>query len=248
MALWPKPPQIGSTQEHLEFSEIHDSIIITKTGELRAILMVSSINFALKSEQEQTAIIYAYQNFLNSLNFPLQIVMQSKKLDLSKYLKKLKDAATTQANELLRMQTSDYIDFIERLVNIANIMDKKFFVVVPFMPPPKIQPTKDLRRVIKTGTAQTKTTPQMTFDEFNRWKEELAQRVQVIASGLGSIGMRSAQLNTQQIIELFYNVYNQEEANKQKIAEYEQLTAQVVESELEKPASTAGESEAPTHE
>lgn len=237
LALWSKPKnEIGSTQDHLEISEIHEGIVITKTMELRAILMVSSINFSLKSEQEQNAIIYAFQNFLNSLNFPLQISMQSKKLDLGKYLARLKAASDKQTNELLRTQTIDYIDFIERLINIANIMDKKFFVTIPFTPPPKIQATPN---VVPKGlfgkNSQTQNQAlQMTFDEFNKYKEELMQRVQVVASGLGSIGMRSAILNTQQIIELFYRIYNPEEANKQKLTNVEHLTTEAIESELEK--------------
>lgn len=226
MALWGKPkPKITSTQEILKFSEIHEGIVITKTGELRAVLMVSSINFALKSEQEQNAIIYAYQNFLNSLNFSIQILMQSKKLDLTKYLATLKETAAKQINELLKIQTLDYIDFVGRLINIANIMDKKFYVVIPFMPPIQLQPTAK-----KPANA-----PKMTLEEFNSYKQELAQRIQVVAGGLGSTGMRSAQLNTQQIIELFYNIYNPEESTKQKLVEMQSLTGPMVESEIEKP-------------
>ena len=235
MALWGKPkPTVGSTQDHIEFSEIHDGLIITKTGELRAILLVSSINFALKSEQEQNAIVYAYQNFINSLDFPIQILMQSKKLDLSKYLTRLKNAAASQSNELLRIQTVDYIDFVERLINIANIMDKKFYVVVPFMPPPKLQPAA------KGLLPQSDKSPatQMTYDEFDKWKQEIDQRVQVISSGLGSVGMRTAKLNTQQIIELFYGIFNPEESNKEKLTDFEELTGKIVESELEKPAES----------
>ena len=231
MALWGKPQQtIGSTQEHLEFAEIHDSVIITKTGELRAVLLVSSINFALKSEQEQNAIVYAYQNFLNSLNFPIQIIMQSKKLDLSKYLARLKEAAGNQSNELLRVQTLDYTNFIEKLINIANIMDKKFYVVVPFLPPPKIAPTMPAKGLLSKPAPPTAT--QITLQEFNTYKEELSQRVQVVASGLGSIGMRSAQLNTQQLIEMLYNIYNPEESNKQKLTDFEHLTTPVVKAKI----------------
>lgn len=232
MALWGgKQEQPSSTQEHLRFAEIRDSTIITRNGELRTILLVSSINFALKSEQEQNAIIYAYQNFLNSLSFPLQIVMQSKKLDLSKYLIKLQEKANTQTNELLRLQTVDYIDFIKRLINIANIMDKKFYVVVPYLPPPKFQAPSP--GMLKKPTE--KPPLQITIEEFDLYKKELTQRIQVIQSGLGSIGLRSAQLNTQQLIELLYGIYNPEEASKEKLIEYENLTTPLVESELEKP-------------
>jgi len=226
LALWSKTKSTASTQEILKFSEIHDGIIITKTGELRAILMVSSINFALKSEQEQTAIIFAYQNFLNSLEFPIQIVMQSKKLDLSNYLVKLKKSASGQTNDLLRVQTMDYIDFISRLINIANIMDKKFYVVVPYLPPPKMQ------QGLPGGAPGP---AKITQTEFQSYKQELTQRLQVVQSGLGSIGIRCAQLDSQQVIELLYGIYNPEESSKQKLTKIDNLTSQVVESAVEQP-------------
>lgn len=228
MALWGKTNKVASTQGILKFSEIHDGIIITKTGELRTILMVSSINFALKSEQEQTAIIFAYQNFLNSLEFPIQIVMQSKKLDLSNYLVKLKKSAGEQTNELLRVQTTDYIEFISRLINIANIMDKKFYVVVPFLPPPKMQ---------QGIPGKNQATPQITKEEFQTYKQELTQRMQVVQGGLGAIGIRCAQLDSQQVIELLYGIYNPEESSKQKLTQIDNLTSQVVESTIEKPVA-----------
>jgi len=225
MALWGKPKiKSASTQEILKFAEIRDGIVITKSGELRAILMASSINFALKSEQEQNAIVFAYQNFLNSLEFPIQIVMQSKKLDLSNYLKKLTEVSGTQTNELLRAQTLDYIDFISRLINIANIMDKKFYIAVSYTPPPKLQ----------TMPGKQQENQQITMAEFNTYKAELAQRVSVAQNGLGSIGLRLAQLDTQQIIELLYGIYNPEEAAREKLTPVDQLTTNVVQSELEK--------------
>lgn len=227
MAVWSQAKtQNASTQSFLRFAEIRDGIILTKNGELRTILMVSSINFALKSEQEQNAIIFAYQNFLNSLDFPVQIVMQSKKLDLYHYLNKLKDSAKTQTNELLRVQTLDYIDFIQRLIKIANIMDKKFYLVVPFMPPPKM--TTPLPGGNKTQAVV------MSLNNFNSYRQELKERVQVIQNGLGSVGLRSAELSTQQVIELLYGIYNPEEAAREKLTQIEHLTSEVVKSELEK--------------
>lgn len=228
MGLWGKnKPQVASTQEILAFSEIRDNIVITKTGELRVILMVSSINFALKSEQEQTAIIFAYQNFLNSLEFPIQILIQSKRLDLFNYLKKLKEVSSAQTNELLRMQTLDYTEFIERLINIANIMDKKFYCVIPFTPPPKGMPIKSSR--------EKEQTPLMSYADFKSYSQELEHRKQVVSSGLSSVGLRSAPLETQQIIELLYGIYNPEEASRQKLVNFNNLTSAVVESEIEKP-------------
>lgn len=234
MGLFSPQQPIGSTQEALKFAEVHNDTIVLKDGNLRQVLLCSSINFALKSEQEQNAIVYAFQNFLNSLNFPIQILMQSKKLDLSNYLAKLTEKANSQTNELLRAQTLDYIDFIKRLINLANIMDKRFYVVVPYLIPPKIEPLKNPMQ------NQSLT---LTNEEFETYKKELAQRTQVIEAGLGSIGIRTALLNTQQLIELLYGVYNPEEASKEKLTEAENLTGEIVKSELlqEKPKETNGQ-------
>ena len=225
MGLFSSNKQIGSTQDALRFAEIHNDTIVLKDGNLRQILLCSSINFALKSEQEQNALIFAYQNFLNSLDFPLQILMQSKKLDLSNYLAKLTQKAGEQQNELLRAQTLDYIDFIKRLINLANIMDKRFYVVVPYMIPPKMDTIKNPMQ-----NQQIK----ITSEEFDSYKKELEQRVHVVETGLGAIGIRTALLNTQQLIELLYGVYNPEEAHKEKLTDAENLTGEIVKSEIEK--------------
>ena len=223
----PKQP-VGSTQDALKFAEIRNDTIILKDGNLRQILLCSSINFALKSEQEQNAIIFQYQNFVNSLTFPIQILMQSKKLDLSNYLAKLNEKANSQTNELLRAQTIDYIDFIKKLINLANIMDKRFYVTIPYLIPPKIGVGKNIG----------KSTPQVTLtsQEFDNYRKELDQRVKTVESGLGSIGIRTALLNTQQLIELLYSVYNPEEAVKEKLIAADELTGDIVKSELFKPA------------
>lgn len=221
---------IQSTQDLLAFGEIHDGVLITKQGELRVILMCSSINFSLKSEQEQTAIVYAYQNFLNSLDFPIQILLQSRRLDLGKYISKLKEISNQQTNELLRNQTLDYIDYVERLIKIANIMDKKFYVVVTYMPPT----TTQIKKGGLFGGAKTAGAIKITPGEFTKYKQEISQRVQVIESGLGSIGVRSAGLNTQQVVELLYAIYNPEEAAKERLIDFNSLNSPVVESAIEK--------------
>jgi type IV secretory pathway VirB4 component len=219
----PKKP--GSTQEILKFAEIRDNTIILKDGNLRQVVLCSSINFALKSDQEQTAIIYQYQNFLNSLTFPVQILMQSKKLDLSNYLANLEKIGNTQTNELLKVQTLDYVSFVKRLIELANIMDKRFYIIVPFMVPPRAPGV--------SGKKEQKIV--YSPEEFQKYKTELEQRTQVIQAGLNGLSIRTATLNTQQIIELLYGVYNPEEANKEKIIEAEQLQGEVVSSELLRP-------------
>jgi hypothetical protein len=230
LALFGPKQEIGSTQDALRFAEIRDATIVLKEGHLRQILLCSSINFSLKSEQEQNAIIFAYQNFLNSLDFPIQILMQSKKLDLSNYLTKLETRSNEQTNELLRLQTTDYIEFIKRLINLANIMDKRFYVIIPYLVPPKMA-SRNIPLLGKQDLPQ----PVLSEEEFNQYKKELEHRVQVIQSGLGSIGIRTALLSTQQIIELIYGVYNPEEASKEKITAAEELQGEVVESEVFRP-------------
>ncbi len=226
-----KTQPVVSTQDFLNFAEIHEGIVITKSGELRVIMLASSINFSLKSEQEQTAIVYAYQSFLNSLSFPIQIMLQSRKLDLSKYIAKLKEITKTQTNELLRDQTVDYTNYITRLIEVANIMDKKFFVVISYMPPSTTQIKKGGLFPSGGNANSVKITPQ----DFEKYKQEITQRVQVIQSGLGSIGVRTAPLNTQQVVELLYGIYNPEEAAKEKLINFNHLNADVVESEIENP-------------
>jgi type IV secretory pathway VirB4 component len=228
-------PKVGSTQESLKFAEIHNDTIILRDGNLRQVLLCSSINFALKSEQEQNAIIYQYQNFLNSLNFPIQILMQSKKLDLGKYLIKLTEKAGSQSNELLRAQTLDYIDFIKRLINLANIMDKRFYIVIPYMIPAKMN--------VNTLPGQNSQAT-LASDEFETYRKEIEQRVQVIESGLGGFGVRTAKLNTQQLVELMYGVYNPEEANREKLTDAENLTGEIVRSEISEKATQPKEENA----
>jgi len=234
LALFAKKNEIGSTQDALKFAEIRDGVVVLKDGNLRQILLCSSINFSLKSEQEQNAIIFAYQNFLNSLNFPVQILMQSKKLDLSRYLAKLDEKAKRQKNELLRLQTLDYTDFVKRLINLANIMDKRFYIIIPFMVPPRVAVPKFSTK-LGGGREAKEVQPILTPEEFSKYKKELEQRVQVIESGLGTIGIRAAILSTQQIIELIYAVYNPEEAAKEKLIAAEELQGEIVESVLSKP-------------
>lgn len=243
MGLFSPKQEVGSTQDALAFAEIHDDTVILKDGNLRQILLCSSINFSLKSEQEQNAIIFAYQNFLNSLDFPVQILMQSKKLDLSIYLAKLETVANKQSNELLRMQTLDYIDFVKRLINMANIMDKRFYAVIPYMIPPKVSAPK-----VSDIKGSRKPQASITPEEFEHYKVELERRVQVIESGLGSIGIRTAKLNTQQIIELLYAAYNPEEAAKEKLIDAGELNSEYIQSDLLKPEETKKEGNEPSPE
>jgi len=209
---------IMSTQRYLKISEIHDNTIVLKDGSLRAVLATSSINFNLKSEDEQNAIIYSYQNFLNSLEFPIQILVRSKKLDVDKYLDSLKKVAEKQKNQLLQRQTFEYLEYIKRLVEYADIMEKGFYVIVPY--DKTISTTK--QNIFKQFWANINPEDSALKykerrNEFETLKKSLTQRVNQIKGGLENIGLKAEQLTTPQLIELFYNIYNPLLSRNQKM-------------------------------
>ena len=197
---------IGSpTQQFLKLAEIRDDLIIMQDGTLRAVLAVSSTNFDLKSEEEQNALIYGYQRFLNSLEFHIQILLQSRKMDIADYTEKLKVLMAKQTNELLRMQTQEYIEFIDRLVESANVMNKNFYVIVPYDIGINPGATSIFSKIFGTGKAK-----QIADREANlaTGRKQLDERANTVASNLSSSGMRVVRLGTNQLIELVYNSYN----------------------------------------
>jgi type IV secretory pathway VirB4 component len=201
-----KPKTTGSpTQAFLKIAEIRQDTVIMADGTLRAVLAVSSTNFDLKSQEEQNALIYNYQRFLNSLEYPLQILMQSRKMDISGYLESLKVIVSKQTNELLRMQTSEYIDFIDRLVESANVMNKNFYVVVQYNQ--SIAPVAGGFFSKLLQGAQVRQISERE-ENFSKHRVQLDERTVSVASNLSSIGLRVVRLNTDQLIELMYNSYN----------------------------------------
>lgn len=205
-----------STQQFLPFSAIYDDVVVSKKGQFCQVVMVNSVNFGLKSEEEQNAIIGQYQGFLNALTFPVEIVMHSKQLDLSGYIKDLQGRVAQEANELIRYQIQEYVDFVQKLISIANIMDKKFFIVIPYILPPTEQSQGGFFGGLFGSSHVHLKVP---LSRFAKIKEELDQRVNVVVSGLSSMGITSQILSTKQIIEVFYRTYNPEEAVKEKLQE-----------------------------
>lgn len=209
-----------STQSVLDIAEIKEGTVMLRDGSLRAVVAVSSTNFSLKSTDEQAAIINSYQSFINSLNFPIQILMQSRKLDVHSYLDKLRSVVQEQTNELLRMQTQEYIEYIAKLIEFASIMNKTFYVVVPYFSGVVNKQSffskfgKILNPV--SGISSEKT-------EFEKSRELLTQRVNQILGGLGGIGLRSIVLSTEELIELLYNSYNLSSTQQIKIRKIEEL-------------------------
>lgn len=195
----------SSTQQLLEVEKIKQGVVVLKNKALRGILMVSSLNFALKSEDEQRAIIYQFQNFLNSLDFSLEIIMQSRKLNITGYLDKLKELEAEEENELLKLQIGGYEKFIEELIAGGAIMSKNFFVVVPFI-------FAELPRLTTSEDDAKKTKKTLTEERFQRAKIQLWQRMEFVALGLRRCGLQCIPLNTLELIELFWSLYHPEES------------------------------------
>lgn len=194
-----------STQDFLEFEQIREGIIILKNKGLRAVLMVSSLNFALKSTEEQNAILYQFQNFLNSLDFSCQILIQSRRLNIVGYLDKLAEIEKKEENELLKLQITEYRNFIENILAGGTIMQKTFYVVVPFS-------LMEAQIVNKRGRLPK--IPTLTEEVFQRCKTQLWQRVEFIILGLRACGLQAVPLNTFELVELFWSLHHPLEAER----------------------------------
>lgn len=210
----------SSSQAYLSIAEIKDGVVLLKDGTLRAVLMTSSINFALKSEDEQNALISSYVSFLNSLDFPLQIVVQSRKLQIKPYLEKLIKIEKEQPNELLRVQIADYRAFIEEMVDMGQIMTKSFYVVVPYDP---ISSKKKSFWVKLKETVKPAFSVRLKEERFQRRKADLDLRIRKVDSGLRGMNLEVAQLDTQALIELYYSTYNPDIAFSEQLQPVNQL-------------------------
>lgn len=195
-------------QTYLPIAEIRDNTIVLKNGGIRSVLKTTAINFNLKSEDEQNAIIISYQSFLNSLEFPIQVLIKSKKLDLDEYIDQVKKKGDDQKNKLLQEQTYEYAQYIKRLIEYADIMEKNFFVIVPY----------DMGKEKTTTLLQSffqKLSPKDSFSDifkrrkgFEEQRKKLSQRVSSIKSNLENCNLKVEELNTEELIELFYKAYN----------------------------------------
>ena len=196
-----------STQQFLEIDQIKEGTVILKNGALRGVLMVSSQNFALKSEEEQNATIYQFQNFLNSLDFSIQVFIQSRKINITGYLEKLREMEEKQKNELLKIQTREYQEFIKSLVDVGSIMTKTFYTIIPFVPF-ELAKVETYKKLLAKPTNKKP----LTEEEFHRYRSQLWQRMEFVALGLKRCGLRAVPLTTRELIELFWGVYHPEES------------------------------------
>lgn len=196
-----------ASQEFLPIKEVRDGVVILKNNSMRLVLMVSSINFALKGDDEQTAILLQFQNFLNSLDFHVQLFVESRRLDIRPYIRTLEERLIAQTNDLLKIQTREYIDFIKKFTESTDIMAKSFFVVIPYTPPIDLSrssggllssiPGFKNKKVVRNEAA-----------EFEEHRTQLEQRAAVVEQGFGRVGLRVVQLGTEELIELYFKIFN----------------------------------------
>ncbi|MBP7005529.1 hypothetical protein KBB27_00175 [Patescibacteria group bacterium] len=206
-----------SAQKFLDISEIREDLILMKDGTLRAVLAVSSINFALKSGDEQNAIVQAYMQFLNGLDFPIQVLIQSRKMNIDGYLQRLAANEKGLGSDLLKGQIRDYTEFIKQLVKMGDIMQKRFFVVIPYNPLGQTAGQKKFSERL-SDVFSPRVGIKLSEERFKKYKFELSLRVSQIAAGLSSMSLNAVPLDTQSLIELFYTVYNPE------LFEHERMT------------------------
>lgn len=195
----------NASQHFVPVADIHDDVVILKDGQMCMILLASSINFALKSADEQQAILSQFQAFLNSIDFSLQIYIQSRRLDIRPYLEVLKSREGQQDNDLMRIQLREYMEFINTFTQQVDIMTKNFFVVISYTP--TTIEVKGLTQFFKQTTEKKEVTSERFFED----RTQLEQRVSIVEQGLSRIGIRTAPLGTEELIELFYHIFNPED-------------------------------------
>ncbi len=207
----------ASTQRYLPIAEIKEDTVMLKNGGLRAVIAVNAMNFNLKSETEQEGIISGYGSFMNTLTFPIQIMVRSARLNIDPYIADLREMGEKQTNMLLKKQTTDYASFVERLINVADIMQKKFYLVVPidgYTQSKKGLMSKFLEWI---NVDDTKAKAIQRSHEFNGLSKLLRERVLLVQSGLENIGITSKRLSTTELVQLYYNIYNPQSSQKQKL-------------------------------
>ena len=215
------PKDLGNTQDLVFIEDIKNDTVILKNGSLRQVIMVSGVNFALKSELEQNVVIQAYQDFLNSVDFPLQIVIHSRKVNIEKYLENISHYKAQASSPLLQNQTNEYKEFIRSFVTKNAVMEKIFLVIVPFAPlslPSKETLARALPFFKKGGGKEAEGgAKEEARRNFESNLLQLKQRTGQVLDGLSSIGLEAVILNTEQLIQLFYNFYNPEAVERKEM-------------------------------
>lgn len=219
-----------STQSTLLISEIRDGMVIMKDGSFRAVVACQSINFDLMSSQEREGVEFSYQNFLNSLNFKTQILIRSRRVDITPYIDRLSEIRKNNDNMLLGILIDDYINFIDVLSQEANIMDKSFYIVIPYYPNSEQEKMLDETKNLFSSFQKTKVQPVVRIDRmtYDKSVAEINNRIETVASGLYQIGIHSVRLNTKQLAELYYDFNNPDTAVREPLVDFTQVATTYV--------------------
>ncbi|MBI2109005.1 MAG: hypothetical protein HYT93_02370 [Parcubacteria group bacterium] len=204
-----------ASQNFVPIKEIRNGIVALKDGSLRIVLMASSLNFALKSEEEQQAVIFQFQNFLNSLDFSVQFFIQSRELDIRPYIALLEEREKEQTSELMKIQVTEYIEFIKKFTENVNIMTKTFFIVIPYVRP-LLEKNKG---ILGAFPSKKKKTREEELESFEENRTQLEQRASIVEQGLSRTGIRVAQLGTEELVELYFKIFNPGEQEKPIVPE-----------------------------
>lgn len=237
-------PRPASTQNSLLLSELREDMVIMADGTFRAVVACKSINFDLMSSREREGIEFSYQNFLNALYFPIQIFIRSQRVDIGPYIDRLEEVRRTQENMLLSVLMDDYINFIDALSQEANIMDKSFFIVVPYFPSGDATNVVEKGKGFLAGFLPNKgVTPVTKIDKvtYDKAKDEIRNRVEAVMSGLAQVGVSAVQLTTKELGELYYNVYNPDTAVREPLGDFNTVTSTYTrkgQSDIENTAET----------
>lgn len=203
------PKSAPAVQRFVEVKEIRENVVIMKDNSLKVVCACSSINFELLGTEEQEAVTARFQEFLNSLDFPIQIIIASRHFETDNYLDQIKELERKQTNELLRVQTGEYINFVKSFVEFANIMNKSFYLIIPF----RVVESRGESFFVKIKNIVTATKPkkkEFEIEKFSQYKTQLDQRVNLVIAGLQGLGIKAVALNNEQLTELFYEFYNVE--------------------------------------
>jgi hypothetical protein len=226
----PRTVSQNTTQNSLLISEIRDGMVIMSDGSFRAVIACKSINFDLMSSREREGVEFSYQNFLNALYFPVQIFIRSQRVDIGPYIDRLSVIRRSQDNMLLNVLMDDYINFIDVLSQEANIMDKSFFIIVPFYPTGDLTNVKEQAKGFfgKIFAKPQTTATKIDKASYEKAKDEIKNRVDSVISGLFQLGVKSVKLNTKELGELYYNMYNPDTAVREPLGDFDAVTSTYV--------------------
>ncbi|KKR10455.1 MAG: hypothetical protein UT37_C0001G0010 [Parcubacteria group bacterium GW2011_GWA2_39_18] len=199
------------SQKFIMADSVKDNVVVMKDGSLKAILLASSLNFELKSVDEQSALLFQYQNFLNSLDFSIQIVTHSRKLEIEDYLNTISEQSRLETNELLKIQSQEYVEFVREFVSLSNIMSKSFYIVI------SVSPMENIKQGLFSKLFSPKNQPLIDEKESKRLENQLDQRVDYILSGIRSMSLRAVRLGRDELVELLYSLYNPGEEKREEL-------------------------------